>query len=114
MLYEAKLPASFWGEALAAYIHIWNQSPTQALTNQTPFQAWFSTKPFVEHLRIWGCLAYIQKDQQQGLEPHTQKYVFIGYPSGVKGWKFWNPVTKKCVISNDAEFDKQNLPRLHT
>ena len=25
----------------------------------------------------------------------------------MKGWKFWNPVTKKPLISNDAEFDEQ-------
>ena len=112
MLSESKLPPSFWGEALAAYVHIWNRSPTHSLDNMTPFQAWYGKKPSVQHLRVWGCTAYVhvQKDQRKGLESHTQKSVFIGYPPGVKGWKFWNPDTRKTLISNDAEFDERVFP----
>ena len=35
-----------------------------------------------------------------------EKHVFIGYPQGYKGWKFYNPVTKKVVISERADFDE--------
>ncbi len=35
-----------------------------------------------------------------------EKCVFIGYPQGYKGWKFYNPVTKKVVISERADFDE--------
>src|SRR3979490_3551093 len=57
------------------------------------------------------CLyVHVQKDQRKGLESHTQKSVFIGYPPGVKGWKFWNPDTRKTLISNDAEFDEHVFP----
>src|SRR3979490_939603 len=47
MLSESKLPPLFWGEALAAYVHIWNHSPTHSLDNMTPFQAWYGKKPSV-------------------------------------------------------------------
>jgi hypothetical protein len=45
------------------------------------------------------CTAYvhIQKDKRQGLGSHMEKCVFIGYPQGYKGWKFYNPTTKKTV-----------------
>src|ERR1700761_8083680 len=33
-----------------------------------------------------------------------EKCVFIGYPSGYKGWKFYNPGSKKVVISERADF----------
>ena len=36
-----------------------------------------------------------------------EKCVFIGYPQGYKGWKFYNPVTKKVVISERADFDER-------
>jgi hypothetical protein len=36
-----------------------------------------------------------------------EKCVFIGYPEGYKGWKFYNPVTKKVIISERADFDER-------
>ena len=39
-----------------------------------------------------------------------EKCVFIGYPQGYKGWKFYNPTTKKVVISERADFDERYFP----
>ncbi|MGH7239849.1 MAG: hypothetical protein ACREHG_07255 [Candidatus Saccharimonadales bacterium] len=33
--------------------------------------------------------------------------MFIGYAEGYKGWKFYNPATKKVVISERADFDER-------
>ena len=41
-----------------------------------------------------------------------EKCVFIGYPDGYKGWKFYNPITKCAVISECAEFDEWYFPGL--
>ena len=35
-----------------------NRSPTKALDDMTPFEAWMKEKPRVEHLCIFGCDAY--------------------------------------------------------
>ena len=34
------------------------------------------------------------------------KCVFIGYPPGYKGWKFYNPETHRVVISEQADFNE--------
>ena len=64
----------------------------------------------VSLLHVWGCVAYvrIQKDKRQwgGLGSHMEKCIFIGYPPDYKGWKFYNPVTRKSVISEHAQFDE--------
>jgi len=114
MLYEAQLPSSLWGEALATQIHVWNRLPTSSLKGMTPYEAWFKRKRDVSHLRVWGCLAYvfIQKDKRRSLQPHMEKCVFMGYPSGYKGWKFYNPTTQKYLISERAEFDERIFPGL--
>ena len=114
MLYEAQLPPSFWGEALAAQIHVWNRLPTSSLKGMTPHEAWFKRKPDISHLRVWGCLAYVfvQKDKRCLLQPHMEKCVFVGYPSGYKGWKFYNPTTQKYIICERAEFDEHVFPGL--
>ena len=41
-----------------------------------------------------------------------EQCVFVGYPTGYKGWKFYNPSTKKYIISERAEFDERIFPGL--
>ena len=109
LLNESGLSKKFWVECLAALVHVLNACPTSALVGKTPFEVWNKRKPSVGHLRVWGCLAYVhvQKDKREKLGSHMEKCVFIGYPEGYKGWKFYNPVTKKVVISERAEFDER-------
>jgi len=112
MLDESGLPKSFWGECLAALIHVWNRCPTEAIRSATPYELWHERKPDVSHLRVCDCTAYvhIQKDKQVGLGSHMEKCVFIGYPQGYKGWKFYNPTLKKTVIAERADFDERYFP----
>jgi hypothetical protein len=117
MLVEANLPVQFWWDALMSMIHVDNRCPTSALDGDiTPYEVWHKRKPDVSHLRVWGCLAYVhvQKDRRKALESHMEKCIFVGYPSGYKGWKFYNPVTKKFIISERAEFDERYFPGLKT
>src|SRR5271156_6265055 len=114
LLADAHLPASFWGEALSCFLHILNLSPTSALTDKTPFEAFYSRKPTVDHLRVFGCRAYVhvQKDKRKGLQPKSEHCIFLGYPLDYRGWKCYNPVTKKVVISRDVVFVETELPGL--
>ena len=49
---------------------------------------------------------HVQKDKRNALAPHYEKCTFIGYPQGYKGWKFYNPTTKRTVISEHTDFDE--------
>ena len=66
----------------------------------------------MSHLRVWGCLAYVhvQKDKRESFGSHMEKCIFVGYPAGYKGWQFYNPITKKFIISERAEFDERYFP----
>src|SRR4051812_37938444 len=116
MLQESKLPNHFWGDCLATLVHIWNMSPTSTVKNATPYELWFKKKPNVSHLRVWGCTAYvhIQRDKRGSLGSHMEKCVFVGYPPGYKGWKFYNPTTKHTFISERADFDERFFGLKHT
>jgi len=112
LLQESGLPVQFWGEALAAFVHVRNRCATSTLNGTTPYTLWHKKKPDVSHLRVWGCQAYVhvQKDKRPLLGSHMEKCVFIGYPEGYKGWRFYNPTTKQTVISERAEFDEHYFP----
>ena len=50
MLKESGLAMAFWGEVLAALIHVWNWCPTAALDNAMPYELWNGRKPDILHL----------------------------------------------------------------
>ena len=39
-----------------------------------------------------------------------EKCVFLGYPDGYKGWKFYNPTSKRTLISERADFNERYFP----
>ncbi|CAD6267684.1 unnamed protein product [Miscanthus lutarioriparius] len=56
-------------------------------------------------LSIFGCTAYAYVDNGK-LEPRAIKCPFLGYGSGVKGYKLWNPETKKTFMSRNIVFNE--------
>ena len=66
MLIQANLPQKFGVEALNTTVYLPNWSPSEAVENATPFEAWTGVRPDVKHLRSFGCTAYahIPKDER--------------------------------------------------
>lgn len=102
---------------MCTLVYVLNKTPSSALPNSniTPHEAWFGVKPNVSNLRIFGSLAYVhvQKDKRgSSLGSHMEKCIFLGYPEGYKGWRFYNPVSKRIIISERAMFDERYQPGL--
>jgi len=114
MLYQANLPPSFLGDCAMAYVHVWNMVSSSMTPNSTPSTLWLKQRPNVSCVRVFGCTAYVhvQKDKRIGIGAHMERCIFVGYPPGYKAWKFYNPVTKKFVISERAIFDERYFPGL--
>jgi hypothetical protein len=45
-----------------------------------------------------------QRKTMSKLDKKAEKCIFIGYKDGLKGYKLWNPETKKVVYSRDVVF----------
>ncbi|KAI4370308.1 hypothetical protein MLD38_018671 [Melastoma candidum] len=58
MLKGKGLPNSLWAEVVNTTTYILNRSPTKAVQNKTPYEAWHKRKPVVDHLKVFGCVAY--------------------------------------------------------
>ena len=84
-------------------------APTKIVKNKTPKEVWSGYKPSVVHLWIFGCVAYAQVPEvkRKKLSDHGEKCIFIGYNEESKAYKFYNPLTKKLVISRDVFNEKE-------
>ena len=54
MLAHSKLPQSLWGEAMMTAIPTLNRSPTSAVPDMIPHEAYLGSKSDVSHLRVFG------------------------------------------------------------
>ena len=60
MMYLTSLPLSFWGYALETATFTLNRAPSKSI-EMTPYELWFSKKPKLPFLKVWGCDAYVKK-----------------------------------------------------
>ena len=110
MLSDAKLPHSYWAEALSTAAYVRNRSPTKAVQDMTPFEALTGEKPDVKHLRAFGCTAYahVAKDERHKLDSKTRKCIFLGYGTETKGYRLYEPKRAKVFYSRDVVFNESS------
>ncbi|KAL0426860.1 UNVERIFIED_CONTAM: Retrovirus-related Pol polyprotein from transposon TNT 1-94 [Sesamum latifolium] len=112
---NAGLPKSFWAEAVSMACYLINRSPRASLGGKVAEEVWIGNPVNFDHLRTFGCLAYVHvpSDERSKLDPKSKQCIFLGYKKGVKGYKFWDPVARKMVVSRDAVFDEQFMLQQH-
>lgn len=106
LLKEKQLPNQLWVEAIAIAVYLLNLSPTKAVLNRTPYEAWRGKKPSVDHLRVFGCVAYslLNSHVHKKLDVKSERCIFIGYCTESKAFKLFNPITNKVWINRDVIF----------
>jgi len=74
----------------------------------TPYEAWTGEKPKVNHLRIFGCQAFVHvpKDERKKLDPKSKKCVLMGYGTTTKGYMLYDPHKENVVFSQDIVFNE--------
>ena len=109
MLKSKRLPKELWAEAVECAVYLSNRSPTRSISGKTPQEAWSGRKPGVSHLRVFGSIAHahVPDEKRSKLDDKSEKYIFIGYDANSKGYKLYNPNTKKRIISRNVIFDEE-------
>ena len=109
MLKSKEMPKELWAEAVDCAVYISNRCLTKSIDGKTPQEAWSGRKPNVSHLRVFGSIAYahVPDQRRSKLDDKSEKLVFIGYDKRSKGYKLYNPITKKIVVSRDVRFNEE-------
>ena len=89
MLQAKRLSLQFWVESINCANYIVNRTPTKVLRGVTPEEASSKIKPDVSHFRVFGCeaWAHIPNEKWKGLEPKSEKCIFVGYSQYLKGYR---------------------------
>jgi hypothetical protein len=106
MLSGAELLQELWAEAVDTKKYMLSMSPSSVLVDMTPYEVWSGKKPSVSHLKVFGCDAFVHapKLKRSKLDKKAIKCIFIGYKEGVKGYKLWDPASRKTMYSQDVVF----------
>ncbi|XP_022764214.1 uncharacterized protein LOC111309412 [Durio zibethinus] len=109
MLFEKNLSKKFWAEAVNTSVYLLNRLPTKALKGNTPFEAWYGSKPSVHHLRVFGsiCYVFVPDIKRDKLDQKAEICIFLGYSNITKGYRTYNPLTGKMIVSKNVRFNEQ-------
>ena len=110
MLSEKKIPKTFWSKAVNWTVHILNRSPTLAVKNKTPEEAWSGFKPLVAYFRVFGCVSHVHIPdcKRTKLDDKSVRCVFLGVSEESKAYRLYDPISQKIIISRDVVFEEDN------
>ncbi|KAG5516925.1 hypothetical protein RHGRI_037606 [Rhododendron griersonianum] len=111
LLFQSNMPIRFWGECVTTAVYLINRLPTRLLSNITPFERLYGHPPTYDHLRVFKSLCYatIVKPVSK-FAPRARRCVFLGYPTGQKGYKLLDLDSHKFLVSRDVRFMSISFP----
>ena len=108
LLYQAGAPLILWGEAMQAVIYTRNLVGVRKESKLTPDMMFHrgSAKTDVQHLREWGCDAWVHvpDEQRQKLDAKSVVCIFIGYGDDGYGYRLFDVATRRVIRSRNVTF----------
>ena len=110
MLNQSGLPNNLWGEALLTACYVHNRITSRVIPT-SPYELWKGRKPNLEHLRVWGCVAYYQTPdpKRSKLGARAMKGIFIGYAQNSKAYRILDSESGTVVESIQVEFFEEKF-----
>lgn len=106
------VPLSFCDAAFDTAIFLINRMPSRVLNNISPYEKLFHKVPYYTILQAFGCVCflYLRPYMSKKLLFRTITCVFLGYGSNHKGFKCFDPITKRIYMSRHVVFDEMVFP----
>ena len=106
MLSGVGFTQEFEVEAVDTTKYMLNMSHSLVLVDTNPHELWSGKKPSVSHFKVFSCDAFVHvpKEKRIKLDKNVVRCIFIGYKEGMKGYKLWDPTSRKTVYIRDVVF----------
>lgn len=105
LLFDAELPKSYWAEASNMSVYLINRSFSTS-HGKIPDELFFNKKVDISGLRLFGCpvMVHVNKEKRKKWDKNSNKMIFVGYDSDVKGYRCIDRETRRLTISRDVIF----------
>jgi hypothetical protein len=82
------------------------------LNHQSPYVKLLHKNPDYTLLKVFSCACFplLRPYNNHKLLYRSQKCIFLGYCSNYKGYRCYNPTSKKTIISRHVVFDENTFP----
>nr|GEV15378.1 uncharacterized mitochondrial protein AtMg00810-like [Tanacetum cinerariifolium] len=106
MLVDAKLPVTFWAEAVNTACYVQNRVLGNKSHNKTPYELFNGRSPAIGFLKPFGCHVMILNtlDNLGKFEEKRDEGYFIGYSMSSKAFRVFNKRTRKVEENMHVEF----------
>src|ERR1700733_8776843 len=116
MRLQACIPQSWWEFAVEHATHVYNRTPLRRHNWQTPYQLLHGEKPSIDHLKIFGCGAYVfipAEIRANKLAPKSEIMTYLGNAPGAGGFTFMRSPNNVLFYSTHCIFDESLFPKCH-
>ncbi|GJX38664.1 hypothetical protein Tco_0251967 [Tanacetum coccineum] len=106
MLADAKLPVTFWAEAVSTACYVQNKVLVNKSQNKTPYELFNGRSPAIGFLRPFGCHVMILNtlDHLGKFDAKGDEGYFVGYSLSSKAFRVFNKRTKKVEENLHVDF----------
>ena len=70
---------------------------------------WTGKVPNLDHIKIWGCEAFVRRETHDKLEPRSERCIFIGYPQRSFGYLFYRPCENVVFVARRGVFREREF-----
>ena len=113
LMKESGIPGNLWADALVTACYVINKCPSIAIQGKIPEELWTGKKVHTEHLRVFGCRAWITLNPGETFgtaDCEAIECIFIGYTDDMNSYKLWERKRNVFFITEDVNFDENNFP----
>jgi hypothetical protein len=106
LLISASVPERFWGEAALTTVYIINRIPSPTTHKKSPFDLLYDKLPDYSSLRVFDCVCFVSlpSHERNKLKPRSRVCCFLGYGISQKGFRCYDPISRRLHISCHVEF----------
>jgi hypothetical protein len=104
------VPKYLWSEAVMTATYLINRMPSRILNMKSPTELLLGRCDFLVPPKVFGCVCFVKyhRPMVSKLDPQAVKCIFVGYSSTQKGYKCWDPIGKRLLVSMDVTFREED------